>query len=171
MKKVYSSIRHRIVRIMTMIGIITVIGVIVFLLVFPAGVYWYGLSLVHGKPCLSETILSQNLARQVWQQYQGKGNPRVRPLTPWHYYQIFYKAASVSQPYNLQTDYPGFIHASKIAQYYIHDQQRLSMLQWHISTAALGIWLTRHWTIEQILAKLQEYHVTSVAKPHGNDQS
>lgn len=150
--------RQHIIRRVITIGLMTLIVIMICLTLLPAGVYWYGLSLIDGKPLLPHTHLQNDHAMSIWRQYQGEGTPRIQPLTPWHYYLIFYTSVSPDSFQYIHKNYPGFNHANTIAQRYVITQPRLHNLQWHISTAALGIWITRHWTINQILAKLSEQH-------------
>lgn len=48
------------------------------------------------------------------------------------------------------TRVPGHAEAVWVARRHLSGQPRTGMLRWHVSNAALHIWIVRHWTPQQI---------------------
>jgi hypothetical protein len=73
----------------------------------------------------------------------------VIPLNPWQVsYDLLKGEASM--------DSSGQIAASRIASAFVTRTSKETMGWWHLSTAALTIWITRHWTAGQISATLAQ---------------
>jgi hypothetical protein len=120
------------------------LSVVLALLLAPWGLYGLGLHGVDGRPSLP-TPVSLETQQKVWAEARGIGTPRVGLLNPYTYFSV---ATDKGR------DRPGYLIAWWVASEYVRDHQRYrGMGWWHLSGAALTIWLTRHWTIEQLLSK------------------
>jgi hypothetical protein len=108
--------------------------------------YWLGLLGVVGNPSPATEVATPHDQLAVWKEAQGMGEPVVVPLNPYTYLNV------AVQPHS---DRPGLIVAWWVAREHMLKNQRMrGMGWWHLSGAALTIWLTRNWTSEQLLTKV-----------------
>jgi len=123
--------------------------VLVALLVGPWVLYEVALSNVVGRPSLPSTIpVSSSDAEAVWRKLRERGPVTVEPLSPHGY--ILALLTKDTLP-------PGAHVAWWIARN--HNRENLKdqrMIWWHLSGAALTVWLTRHWSTDQLVAKAHE---------------
>lgn len=111
----------------------------------PWGLYWVGLYGANGRPELPTLSISQLEKEEIWRRARGSGEPNVISITPYEY--IFANAFGDERK-------PGLLVAWWVAsQYLLEHREQKGMSWWHLSGAALTIWLTRNWSTEQILAK------------------
>jgi hypothetical protein len=130
------------------VAIALLLGVALLVFSLPIGLYWLGLSNIEGRPepptemnhIAADTVLLQ-------QTFRSPAPVAVHPLNPWTY------AATLltEDPSNLRPD-NGSDAVWLIARGYNskHLKNR-RMSHWHLSGAALSIWLSRNWTTDEIV--------------------
>ena len=105
-----------------------------------------GLTHLQGKPALPTQLIDAAEQRQLWQKAGYTGEPELEQLNP-----VTYLLSAGSQ------DAPpaSTMFAWRIASAYQREHSSKDGMVWQqISGSALVIWITRHWTIEQILSKV-----------------
>jgi hypothetical protein len=123
------------------------------LLALPLALYWLGLSGVEGRPHKPEQLAPPAQQDAVWTQLRGSGMPHVSRDDPYSY---------VGSLLFSQLEHTSSSHRVCwwVARDYLATHRRhKGMGWWHLSGAALTIWLSRNWTSEEILsraAQLQE---------------
>jgi hypothetical protein len=112
----------------------------------PLSLYWSGLANVEGRP---QPTTSKDIAadRALLQEKFRSSSPIVVPvLNPWSYlwslHSVDVKATDVGA---------SAVWVVVRTYNYTHLRER-RMSWWHLSGAALTIWVTRHWTPDQIVA-------------------
>jgi len=116
------------------------------LLVFPLCLYWLGLSGVEGRPEKPRQLASIEQQSMIWMRARGTGTPFVSADDSYTYLaSIFFVQSKRAQPDRLVTWW--------VARDYLATHKRHNgMGWWHLSGAALTIWLSRNWTAEEILS-------------------
>ncbi len=125
---------------------LTLCFVAALLMALPLGLYWLGLSFVDGFPQKPLQLASREQQALVWNEARGDGLPRIQAMSP---YSVAFTL--------LGRDYTSASPDQRIAwrvasSYLITHQRNKGMSWWHLSGAALTIWLTRNWTSEEILS-------------------
>jgi hypothetical protein len=119
---------------------------VVLLLGSPVALYWLGLSAIEGRPTKPTQIASVEQQSLVWKRAHGEGEPRVEADNPYAY------LASILSSQRQRTP-PGQLVTWWVASDYLAKQEgHKGMGWWHLSGAALSIWLSRNWTSEEILS-------------------
>lgn len=125
---------------------------------------------IEGRPTRPVPLASVDQQAAVWQLARGHGPLRVESLNPYGFVWRFF-SAEVSGT-------PGETLAYWVAREHIWAQPRRSMLWWHASNAALTIWLTRHWSGEElasaalpVLERELKYRNRRAAEPEPDDQT
>lgn len=132
----------RIRRLLTILLCITV----TLLLALPPGLYWLGLSGVDGVPEKPLQLASKEQQALVWKRAHGNGVPRIAAINPYSFAMtLFVKKDPGVDPEQVIVWWVA-------ADYLISHQRHSGMSWWHLSGAALAIWLSRHWTQEEILS-------------------
>jgi hypothetical protein len=126
----------------------TVLGMAILILILalasPMLLYAVGLHGVSGRPALPKALAPSEERLAVWKKARGTGEPVLEPVNPYNYIS---GVARMSDP--------GLLVAWWVASEYNLEHQRYKDgLWWHLSGAALTIWLTRHWSIDQLLSKV-----------------
>lgn len=125
-----------------------VLLVAALLLAMPLVLYQLGLSGVQGVPGKPRVLASHERQMLVWTRAQGKDMPRMDSLNP---YSFAFGLLS-GKPND-----PGLVVASWVARDYLLENGRYGgMSWWHLSGAALTIWLSRNWSAEELLTKVLE---------------
>ena len=119
----------------------------------PWGIYWYGLSLIDEYPESVSEAMSPDDFRAEWARFGGVGEPKLKSLTPWAYllcYTDFERCAANDRKY-------GVLHADKLALAHLafRDSQSRKPENLGLKRAALTIWITRNWRIEEVLTTLR----------------
>jgi hypothetical protein len=109
-------------------------------------IYEATLANIDGRPAKPAQMASAEQQARVWQCARGTGELRVEPMNPYGFVGRF--IAGDPAPV------PGETLAYWVSREHIWTQPRRSMLWWHLSNAALTIWLTRHWTAEELASAL-----------------
>ena len=119
---------------------------VTLLLALPPGLYWLGLSGVDGVPEKPLQLASKEQQALVWKRAHGNGVPRIAAINPYSFAMtLFVKKDPGVDPEQL-------IIWRLAAGYLMNHQRQKGMGWWHLSGAALTIWLSRHWTQEEILS-------------------
>jgi len=116
--------------------------------------YGLGLHGVLGKPQLPSRMATEVERMDIWHGARGAGQPSVYRLNPYTY---LVSLADVNAR-------AGRLVAWQVASRYLQENRRYKgMHWWHLSGAALTVWLTRNWTVDQMLSKLAEEKATNAA--------
>jgi hypothetical protein len=119
-------------------------AVAALLLASPLGLYWVGLSNIEGRPRKPTHLASVEQQSLVWKRAHGNGAPRVEVDTPYSY---------LISIFSTQRTAPSRLVTWWVARDYLSSHKRYEgMERWHLSGAALVIWLSRNWTSEEILS-------------------
>lgn len=78
----------------------------------------------------------------VWQLARGAGTPKVEPMNP-------YGFALSRWPGNGRTS-PSESLAYWVSREWVQKLPQQNAFWWHLTNAALTIWLTRHWTTDEV---------------------
>jgi hypothetical protein len=113
-------------------------------LTLPWGLYWLGLSGIEGRPKPPVQLASPEDQMRKWAAARGVGAPEVPHLNPYSYVGLFLDTGP---------NKAGVLVAWwEASDFLIEHQRHRGMGWWHLSGAALTIWLTRNWTPEQLLS-------------------
>jgi hypothetical protein len=139
--------------------VIAILGLAV-VVIGPWLLYELGLANVIGRPSLPNSVpVPIAEAQGVWRKLREDGPIEIEPLNPYGY--VLELVSS-----------DGARSGSKVAWFVArnHNGSNLHnrrMIWWHLSGAALTIWLTRHWSRDQLIAKAHEL-LPSVQAPSNN---
>jgi hypothetical protein len=128
------------------------LGYLVFcaaLLVLAAPLVLYALGLrgVHGVPAKPQILATPEQQVLAWKLARGKGVPHIDASSP---YSITLGLLSGKST----RDDAGLVVAWWVARDYLFAHRRhQGMSWWHLSGAALTIWLSRNWSTEELLTK------------------
>jgi hypothetical protein len=123
-------------------------ALIVLIALAPLGLYALGLSNVDGRPSPASsghpTAADEALLERTFRISQPI---TVEPLSPWSYV-----TSALEDP--KRTAASGGVDAAWVVarHYNAHHLENRSSTWWHLSGAALTIWITRHWTSDQVLS-------------------
>jgi hypothetical protein len=114
----------------------------------PLGLYWLGLSNIEGRPKAPTRANSIPADIALLREEFGSDAPvEVRVLNPW----IYAASLMAVNPNNLRLD-NGAQAVWLIASNYNERNLKVrKMSYWHLSGAALMIWVSRNWTNDQIV--------------------
>jgi hypothetical protein len=117
----------------------------------PGLAYVYGISRIASRPIAADSALVDQAARHLaWASCRESNGYALTPQNPWTVaYQIW-----TADPY--QAD-PGQRATWAIARQH---NLRLNLRggDWHVAGAALSIWISRHWTVDQLSATVARDH-------------
>ena len=114
----------------------------------PWGLYWLGLFGVDGKPKSASIVTTENEKNAVWLQAKGIAGTEIEPISPHGY---------IYQLYAVKLNNPGLRVSWQVAtNHLIANKKYKGSGWWHLSGAALTIWITRNWTTEQTVTKAVE---------------
>lgn len=105
--------------------------------------YELGLTRFDAMPAKPAQIVTAQQQAWVWTQARGSGEPQSDPMNPYGYALRFLAGDGRAEP------------AESLAYWVAREHNwrqpsQRSMAWWHLSNAALSIWLTRHWTTEEL---------------------
>ena len=131
-----------------LIGVTVVAAVLGSLIILaPAGVYALGLSNVNGRPSPPASCHPTPTDRVLLERAFRMSQPiTVKPLSPWAYVNFILEDDSRDAAAG------GVAATSLVAQHYNvqHLKDRRS-IAWHLSGASLTIWITRHWSADEVV--------------------
>lgn len=130
------------------VAIASLVGVALLVLSLPIGLYLLGLSKVEGRP--EPPTQTNNIAADtalLLQDFRSRAPIAVHALNPWTY-----AARLLNERTNdLRMD-PGSHAIWLIARNYNYKHLKSrKMSYWHLSGAALSMWLSRNWTTDEIV--------------------
>lgn len=127
---------------------IAVLLLLFFAVTSPLGLYWLGLYSVNGKPSFTTIVATQAEREEIWIKVKGKGNIEIKSINPYKYLWVIFSDRLPS---------PSLRLAYRIAaDHNIRSLQFKGNLWWHLSGAAMTIWITNNWSTEQVFSKLVE---------------
>jgi hypothetical protein len=122
----------------------------------PYIVYWAALATLPGYPEAPEPLASIGTAElEIWAEYSGHSAFELKPVSPVQYVWLLMACENVDACLDA---YPGLLVAGRVAQGYLRQQEPTRAIWWHVRSASLGVWLTRHWSAEQLLAQIVKEH-------------
>jgi hypothetical protein len=131
-----------------LIGATVLSGVLLAIIgLAPLGLYTWGLSNVSGRPSPPAPCHPTLADRALLEHSLRMSQPfTVKPLSPWAYIHFILED-------DARNPAAGGIEATwLVAQYYntqhLKDRRGIA---WHLSGAALTIWITRHWSADEVL--------------------
>lgn len=140
------KMRQDSMRLIRRLIVVTACAMLALLLALPLVLYWKGLNDIDGRPPKPQQLASLEQQALVWRRAGGQGKRNIEPLNPYSYIvRIFSDSACLARPEERL--------AWSFASTYLRAHRRhAGMSAWHLSGAALTIWLTRNWTTEEILS-------------------
>ena len=117
---------------------ICVVVLVAGIALLPGLLYLLGLALVEGRPKPADRAPSGVAA--------CSSEPRAgyQPMTPWSFTTRFFDPEALKKATDVERE------AFWVARRHLTRQPRHDMLRWHLSSTALTIWITRHWSTAQI---------------------
>jgi hypothetical protein len=122
-----------------------VLALVLLIAASPLLLYALGLSGVEGRPERPTVMASAEEQARVWKLARGEGTPVVQTLNP---YGVVLDLWSDSPPSPPAEHLAYWVASSHLAE---HRPPLRGTGSWHLQCAALSIWLTRHWTAEELL--------------------
>lgn len=121
-----------------------VVTAVLLVVTGPLALYWIGLGAVESLPSPPSVMATTEQQAVAWKRVRGQGAPYIPRLNPYSYIMSVAEAAPQD---------PGVLAAWYVASGHLLDHRRYrGMFWWHLSGAALTIWVTRNWSAEQILS-------------------
>ena len=111
----------------------------------PLILYGVGLNAIESLPVPPVGIATEAQQANVWLRVRGHGTPQVQKLNPYSY--IYSVATAAPQ------DPSALVAWQVAAEHLLVHRRSTGMSWWHLSGAALTIWVTRNWSSEQILSQ------------------
>ncbi|WP_312308429.1 hypothetical protein [Stenotrophomonas indicatrix] len=104
----------------------------------PGLLHLLGLAMVEGWPQPADRAPSGVAA--------CSGEPRMgfQPMNPWSFTTRFFDPGALKKATDIERE------AFWVARRQLMRQPQHDMLRWHLSSSALTIWITRHWSAAQI---------------------
>ena len=127
----------------------------------PGILYYVGLNNISGKPEISNIEkLNENQLKSLLNYYKVDNIPEISKVNPWEY--VFALIGNESNSISSGTNMVWSI----VRSYNSNNIKNKRMIYWHLSGAALTIWLSNNWTQNQVMVKAyeiseQEKHLTS----------
>jgi len=116
------------------------------LLASPYILYRVGLHGVEGRPQKPGQLATEQQQASVWKAARGEGAPQIGTMNPYSM-----AAGFLIEP-GARTPAGERIAWQVASDYLLTHRRRQGTLWWHLSGAALMIWLTRNWSDEEILS-------------------
>ena len=111
----------------------------------PWAIYWFGLSRIEGRPIASTHTVAAEQIDSLFKRLRISQPVQIYPTSPYSY---FLQGVHPSSSTRI-----AWIIARSYNAEHLSDR---GMLYWHLSGAALTIWLTRNWTPVELIAKAIE---------------
>jgi hypothetical protein len=126
-------------RVLVKLGAFALACAFVLVGALPLVLYWVGLSGIEGRPL--PTARTQDLSADyafLATRFKGRSPVAMTTLTPWSY--------------SFRADSGGPIAWIIASRYNADHLKHRGMLWWHLSGAALTIWITQHWSQDQAVS-------------------
>lgn len=124
----------------------------------PPLAYWVGLDNTVGRPVPPNVPYDNVDAGRVWLERKEALPVQLRPITPWHWYELLWCSRNDDKPEDFLTcgdRYPGLRASGFVAKEYLIENSRESGLLWrYVSRTALTIWITQNWNERDLVAEL-----------------
>ncbi|WP_303636919.1 hypothetical protein [Stenotrophomonas tuberculopleuritidis] len=117
---------------------ISVVVLVAGIALLPGLLYLLGLALVEGRPKPADRAPSGVAA------CSSEPRPGYPPMNPWRFAARFFDKDVMKKVPDVERE------AFWIARRHLWRQPQQGMLRWHLSSTALTIWITRHWSAAQI---------------------
>ena len=125
------------------------VALVLVVLLAPWGLYEWGLSNIDGRPVPPHgTKLSAEDDALLRHHLNTDSRIPIEPLSPWKYVAALVMSDREQSPLG-NGAYAAWLIARNYNSSHLKDRHTI---YWHLSGAALTIWITRHWTADQILA-------------------
>ena len=109
-------------------------------------IYWVGLSKIEGRPTPATHAVTAEQIDCLFNRLRISQPVQIDPISPYTYFHYFLQGVRPSASTRIAT----IIARS-------HNAKHLSDRRyWHLSGAALTIWLTRNWTLTELITKATE---------------
>ena len=124
------------------------ISLLFLILTLPCAVYVVGLLNINGRPVVSNQIqITDEEIMSTWTKVGEVDYVYITKLSPYYYVRLLLGGSFV----------PGERIAWVVSRDYAASNLKSNrMIFWHISSAALTIWLTRNWSARELLQKAYE---------------
>ena len=115
----------------------------------PMALYAYGLEIASSRPEPSRQAIPASRVTESWREVERSEEIVVERMDPWTpLWRLF-----------IATEFPGYRPGERacsyIASIYLHEHSgRLPTLKRHIAHYAIGVWISRHWTAEEIAREI-----------------
>lgn len=136
------------------------LGLVLFLSASPALLYLWAISKVQGRPTPPTSTADSRQAEFSRCRLGETGAPEIVPDNPWKWGGRFALAAWSNTP---RTPPVGTFAAQEIAKDF-RSNQSTGHRDWHVTTAALTIWVTRHWTANDALAWAEQHETPDMRR-------
>lgn len=134
-----------------------VLGLVLLVAAGPWGLYWWGLQSVPGRPEVVAPLASMEAQRLAWDRAGGEGELEMVSLNPVSYVM---SAAGQSVPP------PSTLFAWRVASdYTLKHLGTPGKWRWNLATTALTIWITRHWSLAELLTAVVRQDEAMGRKP------
>jgi len=125
----------------------------------PMGAYWLGLDNTIGRPTPPKFVSTgKTSAAAVWRQRKETFPITLRPITPWHFYELLWCSKNDDTLEDFLTcddKYPGLRASAYVAKAYLKYNMKQEGVVWrYLSRTALTIWISRHWSSQELVAAL-----------------
>jgi len=125
----------------------------------PLGAYWLGLENAIGRPVPPSSLrFSTTSAAVVWNQRKEVFPITLRPITPWHFYDLLWCSRNDDTLEDFLTcnrKYPGLRASAYVAKAHLIGKMKQNGVVWrYLSRTSLAIWMSRNWSSEQLVAEL-----------------
>jgi|ERR1700722_1919837 len=136
------------------VAVASLLAALIFACSLPFGLYWLGLSNIEGRP--EPPAQTNNISADtalLQQEFRSPAPIAVRALNPWTFTASFLTDALLNTPAkDLRSDTGSRAIWLVARNYNLKHLKRRRMDYWHLSGAALSIWLSRNWTSDEIVA-------------------
>ena len=145
-----------------MVSISAITAILILLTLLPGIIYFVALFNISGRPthaqeCRLNSAQMLVLWRDLGESAQSENDIAVPAMNPW---------SAAARVLNFESQQETGERAARIVAR-THNVSHLGnrrMAWWHASGAALTIWLTRHWTAEELLCKINEIRAQQVTR-------
>jgi hypothetical protein len=115
-------------------------------------IYWFGLSQIEGRPAVATRTATAEQVDRLFKQLKLSQPIQIDPVSPYTYF--------LQGVHPNPTSRVAWIIARSYNAKHLSDRR---MLTWHLSGAALTIWLTRNWTPAELIGTAVELEIPIAA--------
>ena len=125
----------------------------------PMGAYWLGLDNTVRRPTAPRPVtVAKTSATEVWKLRKETFPIALRPITPWHFYELLWCSRdddTLEDFLTCEGKYPGLRASAYVAKAYLKDNVKQDGVVWrYLSRTALAIWLSRNWSTRELVSEL-----------------